>query len=58
MHHRLVKCNYGLYFNFWDRVMKTNHPHYEESILTKLLKNGNRAKNAIPVISPEAVLEV
>jgi len=31
MHHRLVKCNYGLYFNFWDRVMSTNHPAYEES---------------------------
>lgn len=31
MHHRLVKCNYGLYFNFWDRVMKTNHPNYEKS---------------------------
>jgi lathosterol oxidase len=31
MHHRFVKCNYGLYFNFWDRIMKTNHPHYEES---------------------------
>jgi lathosterol oxidase len=31
MHHRLVKCNYGLYFNFWDRLMKTNHPNYEES---------------------------
>jgi Delta7-sterol 5-desaturase len=31
MHHRLVKCNYGLYFNFWDRWMNTNHPQYEES---------------------------
>jgi lathosterol oxidase len=31
MHHRLVKCNYGLYFNFWDRVMHTNHPTYEAS---------------------------
>jgi lathosterol oxidase len=31
MHHRLVKCNYGLYFNFWDRLMHTNHPHYEQS---------------------------
>jgi len=31
MHHRLTKCNYGLYFNFWDRIMHTNHPHYEES---------------------------
>jgi lathosterol oxidase len=30
MHHKFVKCNYGLYFNFWDRVMKTNHAKYEE----------------------------
>jgi sterol desaturase/sphingolipid hydroxylase (fatty acid hydroxylase superfamily) len=31
MHHRLTKCNYGLYFNIWDRLMKTNHPEYEKS---------------------------
>jgi lathosterol oxidase len=31
MHHQFTKCNYGLYFNFWDRIMNTNHPHYEES---------------------------
>lgn len=31
MHHRLVKCNYGLYLNFWDRIMGTNHPDYEKS---------------------------
>jgi sterol desaturase/sphingolipid hydroxylase (fatty acid hydroxylase superfamily) len=31
MHHRLVKCNYGLYFNIWDRLMNTNHPDYEKS---------------------------
>ena len=30
MHHRLVKCNYGLYFNIWDRLMNTNHPDYEK----------------------------
>lgn len=29
MHHRLVKCNYGLYFNIWDRIMGTNHEKYE-----------------------------
>lgn len=29
MHHRLVKCNYGLYFNIWDRLMNTNHATYE-----------------------------
>ncbi|MBS1523832.1 MAG: sterol desaturase family protein [Bacteroidetes bacterium] len=31
MHHRLTRCNYGLYFNIWDRLMKTNHPEYEKS---------------------------
>jgi Delta7-sterol 5-desaturase len=29
MHHRHVHGNYSLYFNFWDRVMRTNHPDYE-----------------------------
>jgi lathosterol oxidase len=42
MHHRLVKCNYGLYFNFWDRLMKTNHPLYEENFdaVTKQREDG------------------
>jgi sterol desaturase/sphingolipid hydroxylase (fatty acid hydroxylase superfamily) len=30
MHHRHVHCNYGLYYNLWDRLMGTNHPRYEE----------------------------
>jgi sterol desaturase/sphingolipid hydroxylase (fatty acid hydroxylase superfamily) len=30
MHHRLVKCNYGLYFNFWDTIMGSNHAKYHE----------------------------
>lgn len=30
MHHRYVRCNYGLYFSWWDRLMKTHHPQYEE----------------------------
>jgi sterol desaturase/sphingolipid hydroxylase (fatty acid hydroxylase superfamily) len=30
MHHRFVNCNYGLYFNFWDRMLGTNHVRYEE----------------------------
>jgi lathosterol oxidase len=28
MHHKFVKCNYGLYFNIWDIMMGTNHPKY------------------------------
>lgn len=30
MHHRLTKCNYGLYLNIWDRIMGTNHPQYHD----------------------------
>lgn len=30
MHHKLVNCNYGLYYNFWDRILGTNHERYEE----------------------------
>lgn len=28
MHHRYVHCNYGLYFNWWDRLFNTNHKDY------------------------------
>ena len=30
MHHKYVRCNYGLYFNIWDRLMDTNHTRYYE----------------------------
>lgn len=30
LHHQFVKSNYGLYFNFWDWIMKTNHTKYEK----------------------------
>jgi sterol desaturase/sphingolipid hydroxylase (fatty acid hydroxylase superfamily) len=29
-HHQYFKGNYGLYFTFWDRVMDTLRPDYEE----------------------------
>ena len=29
MHHRYGRGNYGLYFNFWDRLMGTNHKLYD-----------------------------
>ncbi|MFI5140084.1 MAG: sterol desaturase family protein, partial [Sphingobacteriales bacterium] len=31
MHHKFVRCNYGLYFNIWDRIMNTNHAKYYET---------------------------
>lgn len=30
MHHKHVVANYGLYFNFWDRLLNTNHAQYTE----------------------------
>lgn len=30
MHHEKMRGNYGLYFNVWDRLMKTNHADYEK----------------------------
>jgi sterol desaturase/sphingolipid hydroxylase (fatty acid hydroxylase superfamily) len=31
MHHSFFNCNYGIYFNFWDKLMKTNHEKYYET---------------------------
>ena len=31
MHHKFVRCNYGLYFNIWDRIMHTNHSKYYDT---------------------------
>ena len=31
MHHKFVRCNYGLYFNIWDSIMNTNHSKYYET---------------------------
>ena len=30
MHHKYGHSNYGLYFNWWDSIMKTNHEAYEK----------------------------
>jgi lathosterol oxidase len=29
MHHKYFNCNYGLYFNWWDKIFKTNHAEYQ-----------------------------
>jgi Delta7-sterol 5-desaturase len=28
MHHAYSRCNFGLYFTWWDRACKTEHPEY------------------------------
>jgi sterol desaturase/sphingolipid hydroxylase (fatty acid hydroxylase superfamily) len=47
MHHQFIKCNYGLYFNFWDRVMRTNHPRYQETF-EDLAERREEGKELIP----------
>ena len=32
MHHKYFRGNYGLYFRFWDEVMKTTHPNYKKTL--------------------------
>ena len=30
LHHQRAGYNFGLYFNYWDKIMGTNHPDYQE----------------------------
>lgn len=30
LHHKEFKTNFGLYFNFWDKMMKTENPKFEK----------------------------
>ncbi|MEM5564169.1 sterol desaturase family protein [Psychroserpens sp. AS72] len=39
MHHQKANANYGLYFNFWDTLMKTNHKHYHKKFYAITRKN-------------------
>ncbi|MGR4869302.1 sterol desaturase family protein [Variovorax sp. LARHSF232] len=32
MHHAFGRCNYGLYFTWWDRLCRTEHPAYRERL--------------------------
>ncbi len=41
MHHAHFNSNYGLYFNFWDRICGTNHPKYLETFDQITSRNRN-----------------
>lgn len=30
LHHENGKYNFGIYYNFWDKICQTNHPQYRE----------------------------
>lgn len=48
MHHHQVKCNYGLYFNFWDSWMNTNHHAYKETFDQITQKEKHVSKPVFP----------
>lgn len=41
MHHEKMRGNYGLYFNFWDRLMGTNHKDYEDRFREVTSRKGD-----------------
>ena len=44
-HHETLRGNYGLYFNFWDQLMGTNHADYE-SRYTEVITRPKQAADA------------
>ena len=46
MHHKFVKYNFGLYFNIWDKIMKTEHPKYNEHFEEVISRRGNGKKDS------------
>ena len=54
MHHRYVHCNYGLYFNIWDRLMRTNHPRYEEEYDRIFSASADQGPRSSPEQAPAA----
>ena len=51
LHHEKFNGNYGLYFRFWDRWMKTENPHYEQNY--DLVQEKRFSKNPPISISVE-----
>lgn len=49
LHHSKFKGNYGLYFRFWDRLMKTENPDYvKEYDKVQAKRFGTSAQVALP----------
>ncbi len=52
MHHESMRGNYGLYFNFWDRLMGTNHKDYEERFRKVTAKRTPEPDASSPTTAP------
>ena len=49
MHHKYFKGNYGLYFLFWDRIMGTLHPKYDEHYEKTTSKHKDKVIQKEPI---------
>jgi sterol desaturase/sphingolipid hydroxylase (fatty acid hydroxylase superfamily) len=47
MHHKYVNYNFGLYFNFWDKWMGTNHPNYHQEFESVASKQIDESKSQL-----------
>ncbi|HVV55498.1 MAG TPA: sterol desaturase family protein [Mucilaginibacter sp.] len=54
MHHHYSKCNYGLYFSVWDRLMGTLHRQYEtqfRNIARRARKTNQQVNQKLEIIN-------
>ena len=49
MHHSHIHCNYGLYFNVWDRLMGTNHEKYEQ-LFNRVVQADGGPSRSLPFL--------
>jgi len=54
MHHHYGKGNYGLYFNIWDKLLKTNHPHYEKEFTQVVAERSKNKHDLTDELKPAA----
>jgi sterol desaturase/sphingolipid hydroxylase (fatty acid hydroxylase superfamily) len=52
MHHQHFRGNYGLYFNIWDRLMRTNHARYEAQFEEVTSRPASGRSGASPAALP------
>ena len=57
MHHENMRGNYGLYFNVWDRLMRTNHVDYENRFreVTSRAPVRGEVDDARPLVSARSI---
>lgn len=53
MHHRYSNCNYGFYYNFWDKWMGTNHKKYYSTFekIANIKQKNNETAHYSPKLS-------